>query len=93
MLVNKKGDPNVPTNFRPITLESVSLRVFKFLIRNRMFDFLLKKRYLEYNIQKGFMPKIPKTYEHTTQMAFLINQARLKQQSLFTTLFDLRNAF
>ena len=93
VLIHKKGDPSVPANFTPITLESVPLKVFTSLIRNRMFDFLLKNRYLEHNIQKGFIPKISRTYEHTAQMAFLINQARLKQQSLFITILDLRNAF
>ena len=93
VLIHKKGDPNVPANFRPITLESVPLKVFTSLIRNRMFDFLLKNKYLEHNIQKGFIPKISGTYDHTAQMAFLINQARLKQRSLFITLLDLRNAF
>ena len=61
VLIHKKGDPNVPANFRPITLKSVPLKVFTSLIRNRMFDFLLKNRYLEHNIQKGFIPKISGT--------------------------------
>ena len=55
--INKKGDPTVPANFRPITLESVLLKVFTSLIRNRMFDFFLKNKYLKYNIQKASYQK------------------------------------
>ena len=43
-LIHKKGDPSVPTNFRPIYIESVPLKVFTSWICNRMFDFRLKNK-------------------------------------------------
>ena len=33
------------------------------------------------------------TFEHTAQMAYIINQARIRQRSLVITLLDLKNAF
>ena len=32
ILIHKKGDPNLPENFRPITLEPVSLKIFTSLL-------------------------------------------------------------
>ena len=53
MLIYRKGDPNVPANFRPIKLEYVPLKLYKSLIRNRMFDFHLKNNFFEHNIQNA----------------------------------------
>ena len=40
ILIYKKGDKSDPSNFRPITLESVMLKIFTLLIRDRVFEFL-----------------------------------------------------
>ena len=37
ILIHKKGNTNVPSNFRPITLESIPLKVFTSCLRNAMF--------------------------------------------------------
>ena len=58
-----------------------------------MFAFLSKNGYIEHRIQKGFLPKLSGTFEHTAQMANIINKARTKQRSLIITLLDLKNAF
>ena len=58
-----------------------------------MFAFLSANGYIEHHIQKGFMPKLSGTYEHTAQMARIINKARMKQRSVVITLLDLKNAF
>ena len=49
--------------------------------------------YYYYKIQKGFLPKLTGTFEHASQMANIINKARLKQRSFVITLLDLKNAF
>ena len=54
-----------PANFRPITLQSVPLKVFTSCLRNKMFTFLVENNYIEHNIQKGFTPKVAGTLEHT----------------------------
>ena len=85
--------PKDPANFRPITLEPVFLNVFTCLVRNRILAFLKGNDYVEHNIQKGFLPKISGTYEHTLQLAQIIRHAKLKQRTLVVIFLDLRNAF
>ena len=58
-----------------------------------MFSYLRSNNYLEHKVQKGFLPKLSGTFEHTAQMAQVINKARVKQRSLVITLLDLKNAF
>ena len=93
ILMHKKDDTNCPSNFRPITLETIALKVFTSCLRNSIFTFLLANNFIKHNIQKGFTPHVSGTLEHTAQMAYIINQARIKQRSFVITLLDLRNAF
>ncbi len=93
ILIHKKGNNSLPSNFRPITLESIPLKVFTSCLRNAMYTFLTTNNYIEHRIQKGFTPNISGTLEHTAQMANIINKARSKQRSLVITLLDLKNAF
>ena len=93
VLIYKKGDTNTPSNFRPITLETIPLKVFTSCLRNAMYSFLTSNNFIEHNIQKGFTPNLSGTLEHTAQMANIINKARIKQRSLVITLLDLKNAF
>ena len=57
------------------------------------FAFLISNGFIEHKIQKGFLPKLFSTFEHTAQMANIINNARIKQSSVVITLLDLKNAF
>ena len=93
ILIHKKDDTNSPSNFRPITLETIPLKVFTSCIRNSIFTFLIANNFIESNIQKGFTPHVSGTLEHIAQMDCIINQARIKQRSLVITLLDLKNAF
>ena len=93
ILIYKKGDTNDPSNFRPITLEPVALKVLTSLIRDRIYSFLASNNYIETEIQEGFVPGMSGTYEHIANLSYLINHARKKQKSLTITLIDLRNAF
>ena len=58
-----------------------------------MFTFLSANRYIDHRIPKDSMPKLSGAYEHTTQMARIINKATIKQRSVVITLLDLKNAF
>ena len=93
ILIHKKGNTNDPANFRPITLQSVPLKVFTSCLRNAIFKFLAANNFIEHAIQKGFTPDLSGTFEHTAQMAHIIDTARIKQRSLVITLLDLKNAF
>ena len=93
VLVHEKGDQSDPANFRPITLECTPLKIFTSCLRDSMFAFLSANGYIEHRIQKGFMPKLSGTFEHTAHMAHIINKARMKQRSVVITLLDPKNAF
>ena len=93
VLVHKKGDASNPSHFRPITLESIPLKIFTSCLLESMFAFLKANGFVEHQIQKGFLPHISGTFEHTAQMANVINTARIKQKSFVISLLDLKNAF
>ena len=82
VLAHKKGDPKDPANFRPITLESIPLKVFTSALRNSIFDFLRLNSFVEHEIQKCFMPKLSWTLEHTSLMAHIIDRAELGSDPL-----------
>ena len=65
ILIHKKGETANPANFRPITLESVPLKVLTSCLRNRTFQFLAENNYIEQTIQKGFTPELSGTLDHT----------------------------
>ena len=65
VLIYKKGTPKEPSNFRPITLETVYAKVFTLLIPNWMYGFLVNNGYIETNMQKGFWAEVSGTREHT----------------------------
>ena len=93
ILIHKKDDTNTPSNFRPISLQNLPLKVFTSCLRNAMYFFVTANNYMEQNIRKGFIPNIFGTLEHAAQMANVINKARNKQRSLVITLLHLKNAF
>ena len=93
VLVHKKGNNDDPANFRPITLESVPLKVFTSCLRDSVFSFLNQNEFIEAEIQKGFTPKVAGVLEHTSMMANIIDKARKRQRSVVITLLDLKNAF
>ncbi|CAB3987434.1 Hypothetical predicted protein [Paramuricea clavata] len=93
ILIHKKGNTDDPSNFRPITLESIPLKVFTSCLRNAIYSFLASNNFIEHGIQKGFTPNLSGTLEHTAQMAGIINKARIRQRAVVITLLDLKNAF
>ena len=93
ILIYKSNDPSNPKNFRPITLENVFLKVYTSFIRNRIFEYLKANNYIKCRVQKGFIPKISGTIEHTQQLAYIIWHAKRKQKTLVVTLLDLKNDF
>ena len=55
VLIYKSRETDIPSNFRSITLETVPLKIFTSILRNRMYRFLNKNNYIENSIQKGFV--------------------------------------
>ena len=63
------------------------------MCKTRYSKFALSKKYIDCDLQKGSLPKISGTFEHTAYMAHIINHSRLKQRQVVITLLDLKNAF
>lgn len=64
-LIYKKGSTDIPSNFRPMRLELVSLKIFTAILRNKLKDFLITNNFIETNFQNGFMNDISGTFDHT----------------------------
>ena len=71
ILLHKQGDTDDPANFRPITLQPTTLKIFTSFLRMRTFTFLVNNGYSECHIQKGFIPGLSGTFEHIASMEFL----------------------
>ena len=93
ILIYKKDSTDNPANFRPITLEPVALKIFTSSLRNKICAFLRQNNFIESHIQKGFVHNRSGRFKHTAHLAYVINNARVKQRSLHVTLLDLKNAF
>ena len=105
ILIHNKGDPSLPGNFKPITLEPVSLKVLTSLLRNRVFAYLIhfspvshfytpwKRQFIKSHHQKGFMLGKSGTFEHIAEVSHIVNHSRKQQRSVTITLIDLKNAF
>ena len=52
VLAHEKGKNDDPSNFRPITLEPVPLKVFISCLRDSIFTFLKENNFIEAEIQK-----------------------------------------
>ena len=76
----------------PITLESIPLNIVTSCLHDSLFALVKVIRFIEHKSQKGFLPQLTGTIEHTAQMASVITTARSKQKSLVITLLDLQNA-
>ena len=93
ILIHKKDNAKLPSNFRPITLQPVFAKVFTSIIRNGIYSYLVQNEYIETNIQKGFWKGISGTIKHNELLTHIINHARKNQRHLVITLLDLKNAF
>jgi len=84
ILVYKKGSPDDPSNFRPISFQSVPLKVFTSYIRDTIYDFLKRNNYIEHVIQIGFTSKLSGTLEHTTQIGLYDKQSSRQAKITYT---------
>ena len=64
ILIHKKDSTDDPQNFRPITLQSVPLKIYTSALRNKMFYFLKINGYIEQSIKKV----LPQEYRELTNI-------------------------
>ena len=58
-----------------------------------MYRFLNKNNYIENSIQKGFVPGMTGTFEHTAHLAQMIKQSQIKTKVNSSYFTGLKNAF
>jgi len=93
VLLYKKGDPDDPSNFRPITLQPVWYKVFSSVYSVAMLKFLNENNYLDRKTQKGFWRGTDGVTEHSELLSHMLKDAKKRQRSIIVTLRDLKNAF
>ena len=93
ILIDKKGSTDNPRSFRPITLETVILKILQSSLRNKVCQFLSSNGCIVTNFKKGFVKGISGTFEHKSHLAYVMNNARKDQRPLIVTLLDLHNTF
>jgi len=90
-LLPKKGDPTLPTSWRPICLQLAIYKLYSGLMARRL------SRWLEGNArlpiaQKGFRA-FNGCHEHNFVAAALLDQTRRLHRQLYEVWYDLANAF
>jgi hypothetical protein len=92
ILLFKKDNPDLPENWRPISLMSVIYRTMMAHVANAFFE--MNSRYTIISpLQKGFKPNINGYMEHVTKINELINIAKQEKIAIFICSIDLKDAF
>ena len=92
-LIYKKGEANIPTNFRMIAISSVVGKLFHGVLANRCLKFLTANDYVDKKIQKSFLPEVSGCVEHCWSLLDLMNHAKHKRKTLHLVFLDFSDAF
>ena len=93
ILLYKKGDANLPKNFRPITLTSVIGKLFHRILSLCLEEFVLSNKLLDSSVQNSFLYGINGTMEHIFSIDSLLTNARSFKKVIVISFLDLKNAF
>ena len=92
-LIQKKGDPKDPSNFRMIALSGCIGNTFHLLLNQRLTSYLISNKLIDPSMQKAFLPGINGCIEHNLVMEEVIRDAKKKKRTAHVTFFDLEDAF
>ena len=92
-LIHKGGDPKIPRNWRPIALTSCLGKLLHSIIGHQLLDHAVSSGVIETTIQKGFLPRMNGTLEHTQTLCNLLQHHQRKKNQYCLAQIDLRNAF
>ena len=92
-LIYKKGDANMPSNFRMIAISSVVGKLFHGVVANRFLRFLTVNEYIDQKVQKSFLPEVSGCVEHCWSLLDLMNHAKHKRRTLHLVFLDFSDAF
>ena len=91
ILLYKKGDEKVPSNWRPISLQSAIYKIYAAIWAKRLASWAREAGAISPS-QKGFIPG-EGCLEHSFLVRSMMEDARRKRRPLHLVWFDLRNAF
>ena len=91
ILLYKKGDKSVPSNWRLISLQNAVYKIYAALWAKRLVNWASETEIIS-PCQKGFMPG-EGCSEHAFLLRSLMEDARRNHNSLYSVWFDLKNAF
>ena len=91
ILIYKKGDSNVPSNFRPIALMSCIYKLFTSLLAMRVTTFAMTNDLMSAE-QKCARPA-EGCHEHTFTLQSIVADCKRNQKNCFIAWLDLKNAF
>ena len=92
-LIHKKGETNIPSNFRMIALASCVGKIYHQIIADRFDDYLVKNQLINTTFQKAFLKGKNGCVEHNQVIHELIRHAKTNNRTLHITWFDLQDAF
>jgi len=91
ILIHKKGEESVITNWRPISLQNTMYKVYAALIARRLASWALEAEAISPS-QKGFLP-FEGCFEHTFLLQSAMTDARRSNRNLSIVCLDLKDAF
>ena len=92
VLLFKKDDPNIITNWRPISISSTLYRIIMCHINRSIQDLNTQTQFIN-SVQKGFKININGITEHIANLNELISQAVRSKESIYITTLDFAKAF
>ena len=92
VLIHKKGDKTLPSNFRPISLLSCLYKIYTGILASRLTPLAVDLGWIS-TAQKGFLPAVRGIQEHHFTIQSCIDDALLRHTNLAVVWMDLRNAF
>jgi hypothetical protein len=94
VMLYKKGETHIPSNWRPITITSCIYRLFMSLTAQYLQEKVHRggKRHIFSQAQKCFVSRVPGCMEHAVITRELIAHAKLHKKDLHMVQIDLSNA-
>lgn len=92
-IINKKGDPGDPKNFRMIALSSTVGKLYHLILTKRFADFIDGNFLINKSLQKAFQRGIDGCVEHNLVMSELLKDAKTRRRTLHCSFYDLEDAF
>ena len=90
ILIYKKGDPSIPSNWRPIALQNTIYKIYAAILDNRLASWCIDTNAIS-PMKKGFL-LFEGCYEHLFIMQSLFDDSKHRNKDLRLVWFDLKNA-